>query len=78
MAIDTRAKRSSVIGVGLPVPSTLPDTDGTIAAIDRQWLAWLYSGIAAGAPSLALPTFGTVAGVSGFGTVKGTSAIGTI
>lgn len=50
MAIDTRAKRSSAIGVGVPVPSTLPDADGTVAATDRQWLAWLYSGIAAAAP----------------------------
>jgi hypothetical protein len=50
MAIDTRAKRSSVIGVGLPVPSLLPTVDGTIAASDRQWLAWLYSGIAASVP----------------------------
>ena len=50
MAIDTRAKRSSAIGVGLPVPSMLPDADGTVVATDRQWLTWLYSGIAAAVP----------------------------
>lgn len=46
MAADTRDKRFSLIGLGSPVPSMLPDPDGTIAAADRAMLLWLYHGIA--------------------------------
>lgn len=46
MAIDTKGKRMSVIGLNLPVPSLLPEPDGEIASADRQHLLWLYSGIA--------------------------------
>ena len=44
--IDTQAKRMSVIGLNMPVPSLLPEPDGTISDADRQHLLWLYSGIA--------------------------------
>lgn len=44
MAIDTRNKRMSMIGFGLPVPSVLPRPDGTIGVIDRSHLLWLYAG----------------------------------
>ena len=52
MAIDTKNKRMSVIGLALPVPSMLPDSDGTIAIADRLHLLWLYSGIAAATPAV--------------------------
>ena len=39
MAVDTENKRRSVICV-------LPAPDGTIAAVDRQQISWIYSGIA--------------------------------
>ena len=51
MAVDTKNKRMSVIGLALPVPSMLPDSDGTIAIADRLHLLWLYSGIAAATPT---------------------------
>ena len=46
MAVDTRNKRMSMIGLGIPVPSVLPDPDGTISSSDRAQFLWLYSGIA--------------------------------
>ncbi len=45
MAIDTQAKRMSVIGLNMPVPSLLPEPDNSISNFDRQHLLWLYSGI---------------------------------
>jgi hypothetical protein len=57
MAVDTRNKRASCIGVGLPVPSVLPNPDSTIDSNDRQMVTWLYAGIAADSP-----TFGVVFG----------------
>jgi len=51
MAVDTKNKRMSVIGLALPVPSMLPDSDGTIGVSDRLHLLWLYSGIAATTPA---------------------------
>lgn len=43
MAIDTAAKRASILGFGsgdlLPIP------DGTIAVADRLTFLWLYGGI---------------------------------
>lgn len=48
MAIDTEAKRKSILGFGSG--DLLPNPDGTIAAADRLTLLWLYGGIAASAP----------------------------
>jgi hypothetical protein len=45
--MDTRNKRSSAIGVGLPWRGMLPAPDGAIDAQDRLHVAWLYAGIAA-------------------------------
>jgi len=46
MAVDTRDKRASCIGLGLPVPSVLPQPDGDIDAPDRLQVAFCYAGIA--------------------------------
>lgn len=46
MAIDTRDKRSSVLGWGLPMRGSLPTPDSTIGAPERRDLGQLYSGIA--------------------------------
>jgi len=50
MAVDTKAKRMSVIGLALPVPTLLPVANNTISAADRLHLLWLYAGIAAQTP----------------------------
>ena len=42
MAIDTAAKRMSLIGLALPVPRLLPAPDGEIDTSDRKALAYLY------------------------------------
>jgi len=57
MAIDTAAKRGSALGWGQVSNLTVPRPDGTIAQADRQTLALMYGGIAAGA--LALPVIPT-------------------
>lgn len=46
MAIDTRGKRASVLGLTLPFAMHMPIPDGTIADADRQHISWLYAGIA--------------------------------
>lgn len=51
MAIDTRSKRASVLGIGLIAALTLPLADGTVEGRDRQSVAFAYSGIAASAPA---------------------------
>ena len=43
MAVDSRNKRMSLIGLALPVPMLLPDPDGTIASIDRLQLLACYA-----------------------------------
>lgn len=48
--LDTAAKRSSGINVASPWRSRLPFPDGTINQGDRQAVAFMYSGISAGAP----------------------------
>lgn len=63
MAVDTVAKRYSLIGFGSPTPRLLPIPDGTIAAADRAMLLYLYHGIALSAavveaPSIAAAVFG--------------------
>lgn len=45
MAIDTRDKRFSMMGLSQPVPSLMANPDGTIGAQDRALLVFLYHGI---------------------------------
>lgn len=50
MAVDTRNKRASCLGIGGPVALVETDPDGTVAQADRQQAAYSYAGIAASAP----------------------------
>ena len=52
MAVDTRDKRASALDVGSPWRARWPTADSTIAAVDRQFAAFMYSGIAAGAAAI--------------------------
>jgi len=54
MAIDTEHKRRSVQSYA--GSTTLPPADGAMALNDRQAVAWIYSGIAVGAPVAAADT----------------------
>jgi hypothetical protein len=54
MAVDTRQKRASAIGLGLAALLVLPAPDGTIDQADRQQAASAYAGILA-APSVEIP-----------------------
>lgn len=54
MAIDTRDKRASVIGLDLPSGRVLP-LPGTLDSGDRLHLALLYRGIAASSPTPSTP-----------------------
>ena len=75
MAIDTAAKRASVVHMIIP--------DGTLGQADRQTVAWMYGGILAGA--LAVVTTGIITatftaatpGVTVTGTRPGVTATGT-
>ena len=51
MAIDSREKRAGAISAGIPFIVITPLADGTIDAADRQMMADVYPGIAAGAPT---------------------------
>lgn len=51
MALDTRNKRASAIGYDMPFLHVYPNPDGAITALDRQQIAWKYSGIAASPPT---------------------------
>lgn len=51
MPVDTRNKRSSALHVTGPWRCQWPTPDGTIAAGDRQEIAFMYSGIAADPPA---------------------------
>ena len=52
--LDTRSKRASGVSALRPymIAPVLPD--GTIDQIDRQHVAWMYGGIAAGAAALTV------------------------
>lgn len=45
MAIDTRSKRFSIMGLASPTVRPLPNPDGMINAGDRAHFALMYSGI---------------------------------
>ena len=49
MAVDTRDKRMSMMGLALPF-RPLPNPAGGFGSDDRLQLLYLYSGIAAGEP----------------------------
>jgi hypothetical protein len=54
MAVDTRQKRASAIGLGLAALLVLPAPNGTIDLADQQQAASVYAGILA-APSVEIP-----------------------
>lgn len=55
MAVDTRSKRASVLGVAAAIILTLPAPDGTVGQPDQQHAALCYAGIAADSPVTILP-----------------------
>lgn len=50
MAVDTRNKRFSLLGLAVPILLVLPAPDAAINQADRQQLAYCYAGIAADSP----------------------------
>jgi hypothetical protein len=57
MAITTRNRRASILGVGLAGATVFPNPDGSISAqADRQHAAYVYAGIEAGTPYRLDPT----------------------
>jgi hypothetical protein len=64
MAVDTRDKRFSMMGISQPVPSVYPNPDAAIGTADRAHWIFLYSGIALSAlvyTSYGLPFLYTAA-----------------
>lgn len=47
MAVDTREKRASVIGLGRAGRVVLPVPDATVGQADRAQTSWCYAGISA-------------------------------
>jgi hypothetical protein len=47
MAVDTRNKRASVLGIATAIALTLPLADGAVGQGDRQHVAFSYAGITA-------------------------------
>ena len=45
MAIDTRDRRFSMVGLGSPTPRIFPNPDGTIGVFDRAMHLYLYHGL---------------------------------
>lgn len=52
MAVDTFAKRLSVMHIGLPWRQALPVADGEMTDADRRQLLWLYAGEVEGRPNV--------------------------
>lgn len=50
MAVDTRDKRFSILGLHQPVPSLTPNPDGTVGTADRAMWLFLYHGIGLSGP----------------------------
>ncbi len=57
MAVDTRDKRFSMMGLLQPVPSIHPNPDGTIGTQDRAQYEFLYHGIALNSPAVITTTW---------------------
>lgn len=55
MAIDTRNKRFSMMGLNQPSPSVMANPDGTIGLADKAQLLFLYAGIALAVPVIVSP-----------------------
>ena len=55
MAIDTRNRRASVVGLAMAITLTLPAPDGTVSQADRQHVAVSYSGVKASAALSSRP-----------------------
>jgi hypothetical protein len=70
MAVDTRNKRFSLIGLGLPAPRILPGPSGAITAADRAMLLFLYYSALAAPPTYA-PRVGTITGPDSTGAITG-------
>jgi hypothetical protein len=51
MAVDTRSRRASVLGIGLAAALTLPLADAVVGQPDRQHVAFAYPGISADDPT---------------------------
>ena len=51
MAIDTRSRRASVLGVAVAVALTLPLADGSVSTENRAHVAFCYAGLAGPAAS---------------------------
>jgi hypothetical protein len=54
MAIDTRSKRASILGLISGTALTLPLSDGVISQGDRQHVALTYAGLTAGVPPVVV------------------------
>lgn len=52
MAVDTRNKRASAIGIGLALRLVLPAPDASVDQPDRQQVSYSYAGISAQALSV--------------------------
>ena len=55
MAIDTRDRRMSMIGLASPIIRLFKNPSGVINAVGRALAEFLYGGIALGAPAVATP-----------------------
>lgn len=55
MAIDSRNKRMSLLGMGSPIPTVLTNADGAVETADRAMFLWLYYGLALASPSEPSP-----------------------
>lgn len=53
MAVDSALKRFSALNVGSPWRNPAIVPDGAITAVDRQIVAFLYSGVLADSPAAA-------------------------
>lgn len=63
MAVDTRNKRMSMIGLASPVPRLWPSPDGSLAAnADRQMMLFRYAGIIAESVAV-VPTYTATAAI---------------
>ncbi len=70
MAVDTRNKRASILGIGLVAALLLPAPDGGITAPDREQVAFTYSGIPASGGAHATPWCASATGISGDTSVR--------
>ena len=66
MAVDTRDKRMSIMGVSLPWRGVFPLADGTIGTADRLIFPYSYSGIAASPPAAVSAVLGVIGAGLGY------------